>query len=48
MCRRMIINAGIERVVIRQEEEKYSVVHVEDWIREDDSLPGNEKISVLE
>ena len=48
MCRRMIINAGIERVVIRQEEEKYSVVHVEDWIREDDSLPGNEKVSVLE
>ena len=39
MCRRMIINAGIERVVIRNTDTNYSVVHVEDWIREDDSLP---------
>jgi len=39
MCRRMIINAGIERVVIRRDEEQYAVVHVEDWVREDDSLP---------
>ena len=39
MCRRLIINAGIERVVIRNTELDYSVVHVEDWIREDDSLP---------
>lgn len=40
MCRRMIINAGIERVVIRNTPRDYSVVHVEDWIREDDSLPN--------
>ena len=39
MCRRLIINAGIERVVIRNTDTAYSVVHVEDWIREDDSLP---------
>ena len=39
MCRRLIINAGIERVVIRNTEKEYSVVHVEDWVREDDSLP---------
>ena len=39
MCRRLIINAGIQRVVIRNTETEYSVVHVEDWIREDDSLP---------
>lgn len=38
MCRRLIINAGIERVVIRRTPEEYVVVHVEDWIREDDSL----------
>ena len=30
MCRRMIINAGIERVVIRQGQDQYTVVHVED------------------
>lgn len=39
MCRRLIINAGIDRVVIRNTETEYAVVHVEDWIREDDSLP---------
>lgn len=39
MCRRLIINAGIDRVVIRTTKTDYSVVHVEDWIREDDSLP---------
>ena len=40
MCRRLIINAGIDRVVIRRSPTEYSVVHVEDWIREDDSLPA--------
>ncbi len=39
MCRRMIINAGILQVVIRDTPTEYRVVHVEDWIREDDSLP---------
>ena len=39
MCRRLIINAGIDRVVIRNTEREYSVVRVEDWVREDDSLP---------
>jgi len=39
MCRRLIINAGIARVVIRNTETEYSVVRVEDWVREDDSLP---------
>ena len=39
MCRRMIINAGIDRVVIRSTDKENSVVHVEDGIREDDSLP---------
>ena len=39
MCRRLIINAGIDRVVIRRTPSEYAVVHVEDWVREDDSLP---------
>ncbi len=41
MCRRLIINAGIEKVVIRDTETEYSVVLVEEWIQEDDSLPQN-------
>jgi len=40
MCRRQIINAGIKKVVIRDTKTRYRVVHVEDWITEDDSLPG--------
>ena len=39
MCRRLIINAGITQVIIRDTPTDYRVVHVEDWIREDDSLP---------
>ena len=39
MCRRLIINAGIVQVIIRDTPTEYRVVHVEDWIREDDSLP---------
>lgn len=39
MCRRLIINAGIDRVIIRSSKTAYSVVHVEDWVREDDTMP---------
>ena len=40
MCRRHIINAGIERVIIRTGEVDYQTVHVQEWIDEDDSLPN--------
>ena len=39
MCRRMIINAGLERVIIRTAPGAYTVVPVRDWITDDDSLP---------
>ncbi len=39
MCRRLIINAGLEWVVIRTGTETFQTVAVADWIREDDSLP---------
>ncbi len=38
MCRRQIINAGIERVVIRTGETEFASVPVSDWIEHDDSL----------
>lgn len=38
MCRRMIINAGIERVVIRKTESDYDAILVQSWIDEDDSI----------
>jgi len=40
MCRRLVINAGIAKVVIRNTETDYSVVHTEDWVREDDTIPA--------
>ena len=40
MCRRLIINAGIARLVIRDTPTEYRVVDVrKEWIEEDDSLP---------
>ena len=40
MCKRSIINAGIEKVVVREENGGYSVYKVEDWIENDESLDG--------
>ncbi|MBQ7255331.1 MAG: cytidine deaminase [Oscillospiraceae bacterium] len=42
MCRRMIINAGIERVIVRNTETEYSITDVQEWIDNDDSLQGLE------
>jgi dCMP deaminase len=38
MCKKLIINAGIERVVYRETADTYRVAEVGDWIRDDDSL----------
>ncbi len=40
MCKRMIINAGIEKVVIRDTENEYRVIPVQEWIDHDESLEG--------
>ena len=40
MCKRMIINAGIDRVVIRRSSTDYETVIVRDWVFNDDSLSG--------
>ena len=40
MCKRMVINAGIEKVYVRDTKEDYRMIKVEDWIREDESLEG--------
>ena len=40
MCRRLIINAGIAKVVIRDTPGDYRVVDVqEEWVEDDDSIP---------
>ena len=38
MCKRLIINAGIEWVVIRNNNDEYTSVNVRDWIYNDDTL----------
>lgn len=38
MCKRLIINAGIERVVIRDTADAYRVVMVSEWVEHDDSI----------
>ena len=38
MCRRLIINAGITRVLCRTGEDEYTATHVRDWIFGDDSV----------
>ena len=40
MCKRLIINAGISKVVVRDTKDEYRVINVEDWIEDDDSLSG--------
>lgn len=38
MCRRVIINAGIEKVISRVTETEYTVTDVREWIDNDDTM----------
>lgn len=40
MCKRVVINAGIEKVVIRDDDENFRTVDVMDWIVNDESILG--------
>ena len=40
MCKRQIINAGIDRVIIRNTPTDYTTIVVRDWVFNDDSLNG--------
>lgn len=40
MCKRLIINAGIARVLVRNNKTQFTSVYVEDWITNDESLAG--------
>lgn len=41
MCKRMVINAGIEKVVIRNTKDEFTIVYVSEWIENDDSLSSD-------
>ena len=40
MCKRMIINAGISEVIIRDDKDNYRIINVRDWIDNDESIMG--------
>ena len=41
MCKRLIINAGIERVIVRNTKKDFTIIDVrEDWVEKDESLEG--------
>ena len=42
MCKRLIINAGIEKVIVRIAPSEYRVFLVNDWVENDESLTGSE------
>ena len=40
LCKRMIINAGIERVIVRINKEEYIIYEVDDWKKDINKLIG--------
>ena len=40
MCKRMIINAGIEKVIVRRTSDEYEEIPVSEWIKYDELLDG--------
>ena len=40
MCRKMIINAGIKKIIVRVTRSKYIEVDVDEWIKNDELLEG--------
>ncbi len=40
LCKRVVINSGIERVIIRDTDADYRVIEVMEWIMNDESISG--------
>ena len=40
MCRKLIINAGIEKVYVRVNKTEYHIFDVEEWVKNDELLNG--------
>lgn len=40
MCKRMIINAGIDNVIVRNNKTVFTEIYVKEWVINDDSLAG--------
>jgi len=46
MCRRLIINAGIEKTVCRMTPDEFIVIHTRDWVFNDDSIIDSSQFSL--
>lgn len=42
LCKRLIINAGITQVIVRNTRDTYTTFEVENWVNNDESLTGSE------
>lgn len=40
MCKRLVINAGIAKVVVRNSDNEYTVINTRDWVYNDETLEG--------
>lgn len=40
MCKKMIINAAVEKIVVRDTSTEFRVIYVKDWVTDDDSVSG--------
>lgn len=40
MCKRVVINSGIIKIIIRDDKSTYREINVEDWVSNDESLDG--------
>ena len=40
LCKRVMINAGIEKVYIRDSKDEYRVISVQEWVDNDESING--------
>ncbi len=40
MCKRLVLNAGIETVIVRDTKTEFRIIPVSDWIKNDDSIDG--------
>ena len=42
MCKRLILNAGIKNVIVREDKRNYRIISVNEWIINDESLEGKD------
>lgn len=40
MCKRVIINSGIKKIIVRDSKDKYREISVDDFVKNDESLDG--------